>query len=57
VGCRHKEILGLTGAAIETATIVAGLAYAVSQRTVVPTAFLIKGVPHEPTQRLKMEAL
>ncbi|MDR2564780.1 MAG: hypothetical protein LBC97_01725, partial [Bifidobacteriaceae bacterium] len=45
VGFAQKPIAGLRGTAIETATVVAGLAFVLAHRATEPTAFRLKGVP------------
>ncbi|MDR2374403.1 MAG: hypothetical protein LBD77_10015 [Bifidobacteriaceae bacterium] len=55
VGYEQKGLAGIQGVAVETATVIAGLAYVISEITDAPMAFRIKGIPSERGQRISAE--
>ena len=59
MGVTAPRYSGVKGMALETAAIVAGLPYVLEglPTHAEPTAFHIRGIPSEPSQRLKSETL
>lgn len=57
VGYRSKGIGGLRGLALETATVTAGLAYALEDWQSDPHQYLLSHIPHDKPQRVKIAPL
>lgn len=58
VGVKPPKFPGIKGLALETAALVAGLPYVLEGLPFPgPTAFHVRGLPSEPSQRLKSEPL
>ncbi|MFT4200494.1 hypothetical protein [Gordonia sp. (in: high G+C Gram-positive bacteria)] len=57
IGHRAKDHKGLKAVSIETATVTAGLIYVLNDLRPEPHSYLLKGIPSEQSQRVKVQAV